>query len=86
MCASYSTLPLTEIGAGVVQLIWSAGNATGTRLSVDEFYSNKLVKDYYKNFVSFILNHVNKQTGLQFKVRSRHLWRHFGPEYAASPY
>lgn len=45
-----------------------AGNATGTRLSTDEFYSNKLVKDYYKNFVSFILNHVNKQTGLQFKV------------------
>mmetsp|Transcript_8368 Transcript_8368/g.25080 ORF Transcript_8368/g.25080 Transcript_8368/m.25080 type:complete len:630 (-) Transcript_8368:2224-4113(-) len=48
-------------------LIWMAGNATGTRLSTDEFYSNKLVKDYYKNFVSFILNHVNKQTGLQFK-------------------
>ncbi len=52
-----------------MQLIWNAGNATGSRLSPDDFYSNKLVKDYYKNFVSFIVNHVNKQTGLQYKVQ-----------------
>lgn len=48
-------------------LLWAAGNVTGTALSPDEFFSNKLVMDYYKNFVSFIVNHVNNETGLQFK-------------------
>ena len=52
----------------VVQLVWAAGNSTGTALALDEFYTNQLVKDYYKNFVSFMLNHVNKQTGYQLKV------------------
>ena len=51
------------------QLVWAAGNATGQALTPDDFYSNELVKQYYKNHVSFILNHVNKQTGLQYKVR-----------------
>lgn len=52
-----------------VQLLYAAGNATGQALKTDDFYSNELVKNYYKNHVSFILNHVNKYTGLQFKVR-----------------
>lgn len=69
-----------------MQLIWNAGNATGTRLSPDDFYSNKLVKDYYKNFVSFIVNHVNKQTGLQYKVSAfKELWCHVSTGCAASP-
>lgn len=52
-----------------MQLIYAAGNATGEALKPDDFYSNELVKNYYKNHVSFILNHVNKYTGLQYKVR-----------------
>ena len=51
-----------------LQLVYAAGNATGQALALDDFYSNELVKNYYKNHVSFIMNHVNKYTGLQFKV------------------
>jgi hypothetical protein len=54
--------------AADLQLVYAAGNATGQALALDDFYSNELVKNYYKNHVSFIMNHVNKYTGLQFKV------------------
>ena len=53
-----------------LQLVWAAGNATGQALAMDDFYSNTLTMNYYKNHVSFILNHLNKKTGLQFKVRA----------------
>ncbi len=52
-----------------VQIVWAAGNATGQALTADDFYTNELCKQYYKNHVSFVLNHVNKQTGLQYKVQ-----------------
>jgi hypothetical protein len=48
-------------------MVWAAGNATGQALKPDDFYTNELVKQYYKNHVSFVMNHVNKQTGLQYK-------------------
>lgn len=59
--------PLSNAAADL-QLVYAAGNATGQALALDDFYSNELVKNYYKNHVSFIMNHVNKYTGLQFKV------------------
>lgn len=58
-----------ECAGADVQLVYAAGNATGQALALDDFYSNELVKNYYKNHVSFIMNHVNKYTGLQFKVQ-----------------
>ena len=65
----------TKHDAADLQLVYAAGNATGQALALDDFYSNELVKNYYKNHVSFIMNHVNKYTGLQFKVKppSHHL-------------
>ena len=61
---------LTVLWQHLLQLVWAAGNSTGTALTADDFYSNTLVMNYYKNYVSFILNHVNKKTGLPFKVHA----------------
>ena len=52
-----------------MQFVNFANNATGGNLNVDDFWSDSLVMDYYKNHLSFLLNHPNKlANGLQFKV------------------
>ena len=53
----------------VVQFVNFAAQASGQSLTVDDFWSNPLCMQYYKNLVSFWLNHPNKlNNGLQFKV------------------
>ena len=40
---------------------------------MDDFWSDPLVKSYYKNHMSFLMNHPNKlANGLQFKVPAPH--------------
>lgn len=66
-----------------VQFVNFANEATGGSLTVDDFWSDPLVKSYYKNHMSFLLNHPNKLlNNLQFKVtalgqsrRRSHVWR-----------
>ena len=51
------------------QFVNFAAAASGQSLTVDDFWSNPLCMQYYKNLVSFWLNHPNKlANGLQFKV------------------
>ena len=51
------------------QFVNFAAQASGQSLTVDDFWSNPLCMQYYKNLVSFWLNHPNKlANGLQFKV------------------
>ena len=55
--------------AHCAQFVNFANKASGTNLNVDDFWSNALVKSYYKNHMSFLMNHPNKlANGLQFKV------------------
>ena len=52
-----------------LQLVAFASNATGQALTLDDFWSNELCMQYYKNLVSFWLNHPNSlMNGLQFKA------------------
>ena len=55
--------------AHCAQFVDFANKASGTNLNVDDFWSNALVKCYYTNHMSFLMNHPNKlANNLQFKV------------------
>ena len=70
------------------QFVAFASNATGQTLTLDDFWSNELCMQYYKNLVSFWLNHPNAQmNGLQFKVSglcNTPIWIWWNPRHALS--
>ena len=62
-------MQLTLTSCTALQFVNFAAQASGQSLTVDDFWSNPLCMQYYKNLVSFWLNHPNKlANGLQFKV------------------
>jgi hypothetical protein len=50
-----------------LQFVQFASAASGQYLKHDDFFSNDLVKTYYKNHMSFLLNHVNHLNGIKLK-------------------
>ena len=77
-----SSMP-ESTACSALQFVAFASNATGQTLTLDDFWSNELCMQYYKNLVSFWLNHPNSlNNGLQFKASRTESGTHLMPAQA----